>query len=80
MVKFTVVVCCCHFGTWTQNSLFNFLETLCWDLAGIWLGREKLVWFRRFSVEHKTTGIDLFKLHVKCVTMYYNMTDLRRGE
>ena len=25
--KFTVVVCCRHFGTWTQNSLFDFLET-----------------------------------------------------
>ena len=47
---------------------------------GIRLGRKKLVWFRRFSVEDKTTGIDLFKLYVKCVTIYYNMTDLQRGE
>ena len=28
------------------------------------------MWFRRFSVEDKTTGIDLFKLDVKCITTY----------
>ena len=27
MVKFTVVVCCCHLDLYTQNRLFDFLET-----------------------------------------------------
>ena len=77
MVKFTVVDCCCHFGT-LHFSTFSKLY-VCWDLAGIWLGKEKLLWFGRFPVEDKTTGIDLFKLHVKWVTMYYDITDLRSG-
>ena len=27
MVKFAVVVCCCHFGTWTSFRNSDFLET-----------------------------------------------------
>ena len=68
MVKFTVVVCCCHFGTWTQihSSTFSKLYAEIWLGSG--LGREKLVWFRRFK--DKMTGLDLFKLQVRCFTMY----------
>ena len=51
-----------------------------WDLVKERKISVLLVWFRRFSVEDKTTGIDLFKLDVKCVTTYYNMTDVHRGE
>ena len=35
---------------------------------------------QRFSIEDKMKGMDLFKSHVRCFILSYNMADLRRGK
>ena len=35
---------------------------------------------QRFFTRDETRGIDLFKLHVRSVTLHYNMADLRKGQ
>ena len=35
---------------------------------------------QRFLIKDKTTGIDLFKSDLRCITLHYNVADLRRGE
>ena len=56
------------FGISTGEGIILLKD--CLRDTGIWLSRKKSSWWnQRFSIENKTTCIDLFKLHVRCFTL-----------